>query len=130
MYLLLIDYDEPNSKSYRGVVIYDSSVEPWKELVRVNTGSPAEDEETALERIFDVIDEEECEISYMSSYDHYFMDYDYENNPETKAEVDRMNKEQDDKIEKYKKEIGKGEDDELTIEEWNYIINRRDVKNE
>jgi len=123
MYLLLIDYDEPNSKSYRGVVIYDSNVEPWKELVRVNTGSPAEDEETALERIFDVIDEEECEISYMSSYDHYFMDYD--NDPAYRADVDAIQKEQDEKIEKYKKEIGKGEDEELTLEEWNYIINRK-----
>jgi len=124
-YLLSIDYDEGDSKSYRGVVIYDSNVEPWKELVRVNTGSPQLDEKRAMRKSHDLIGE--VTVYYMSSYDDYFMDFDYENDPEYRALVDEDMRKQDEKIEKYKIEICKSEDDDLTIEEFNYIINRRDV---
>jgi len=127
-YLLSIDYDDFNVKSYRGVVISDSKNDKIIELVRVNTGDIKLDEEVAIDKLFDVINEEECDIHYMSSYDHYFMDLDYENDPEYRAEVDEDMRKQEEKIEKYKMEIGKCEDDELTIEEWNYIINRREDK--
>lgn len=123
-YLLSIDYEEGDSKSYRGVVIYDSNVEPWKELVRINTGSPQLDEKRAMRKSYDLIGEET--VYYLSSYDNYFMDFDYDNDPKVKAEFDKMVEEQDEKIRKYKIEIGKDEDYELTIKEWNYIINRKD----
>ena len=122
-YLLSIDYDEYDVKSYRGVVIYDGKI---KELVRVNTGNIQLDEETALDELFEMIKKDEYDIQYMSSYDHYFMDYDYENDPEYRADVDAIQKEQDDRVDRYKKDIGRSEDEDLTIEEWNYIINRRD----
>ena len=121
-YLLSIDYKEGNTKTYRGVVIFDSSTTPWKELVRVNTGSPQLDEKRALHKLYDLIGE--ATVHYLSSYDNYFMDFDYEHDPVYRADVDTIQKEQDDKINAYKKEIGKSEDDELTIEEFNYIINK------
>jgi len=124
-YLLSIDYEEGNTKSYRGVVIDDSSVTPWIELVRVNTGSPQLDEKRALRQLRKLI--KDADVYYMSSYDNYFMDFDYETDPVYRADVDAIQKEQDEKIDAYKKEIGKSEDDELTIEEFNYIINRRDI---
>ena len=123
-YLLSIDYDEPDSKTYRGVVIYDSEKDEWEEVVRVNTGSPQLDEKRALRKFHKLIDN--AVVYYLSSYDHYFMDFDYDNDPKVKAEVDKMVEEQEEKIRKYKKRIGKEEDDDLTTEEWNYIINRRD----
>lgn len=129
-YLLSIDYDECDTKSYRGVVINDIENGKIVELIRVNTGNIKLDEETALDELFEVIDKDEYDIDYMSSYDHYFMDFDYENDLIYRADVDAMQKEQDEKIKMYKIEIEKGEAEDLTMEEFNYIINRRDVKDE
>jgi len=92
-YLLSIDYDDFNVKSYRGVVISDGNNDKIIELVRVNTGDIKLDEEVAIDKLFDVINEEECDIHYMSSYDHYFMDFDYENDPKYRAEVDAVREE-------------------------------------
>lgn len=122
-YFLSIDYEEYNTKSYKGVVISSYENEQSIELIRLNTGSPELDEKRALRKLYDLVGE--VEVVYMSSYDNYFMDFEYENNSEYRAEVDKMNEETQNKIKEYKKEIGKSEDEELTVEEFNYIINKR-----
>ena len=124
-YFLSIDYDEGNTKSYRGITIKDYDDGKTVEFVRVNTGSPQLDEKRALRKLFELVGN--VEVCYLSSYDNYYMDLDYENDPEYRAEVDKGVAEMNEKIEKYKIEIGKGEDDKLTIEEFNYIYNRKDV---
>jgi len=124
-YFLSIDYDEGDTKSYRGIVIKDYEDGKSVELLRVNTSSPQLDEKRALHKLSELVGN--VKVCYLSSYDNYYMDLDYENNPEYRAEVDKGVREIDEKIERYKKEIGKDEDDKLTIEEFNYIINRRDV---
>jgi len=124
-YFLSIDYDEGDTKSYRGVLISDYKDGKSVELVRINTGSLQLDEKRAFRKLSELVGN--VEVCYLSSYDNYYMDLDYENDPEYRAEVDKGVAEMDEKIEKYKIEIGKGKDDKLTIEEFNYIYNRKDV---
>ena len=107
-YYLSVDYEECNTKSYKGIVIRESRDEDFKEIIRVNTGSVELDERRALHKLYDLVGE--VNVQYMSSYDHYFMDFDYEHDPEVRTSVDKMNKEQDEKIDNYKREIGKSEE--------------------
>lgn len=123
-YYLSIDYEGFNTKSYKGVVICETKDGQSVEIVRANTGSPELDERRALHQLYDLVGN--VDVHYLSSYDDYFMDLGYENNPEFKAEADKDLAETEEKIKKFKNEIGKSEDDELTIEEFNYIYNRKE----
>mgnify|MGYP000920861242 CR=1 FL=1 len=122
MYILRVKYKEYKPSPYKGIIISDASLPKGKQdIVKVNTGSIELDERRALHQLYDLVGE--VDITYSSSYDNYFMDLDYENDPETRASVDAMEKELNEKIERYKKEIGKKE---LSIDELNYAINRKE----
>lgn len=109
-----VDYIEGDLKTYKGTFV----TRDMKEIFRCNIGDYKKDYELCSMFVWEFTNE----FDRFSSCDNYEMDLDYENDPEYRADVDKTNKEMDEKIEAYKKELGK---DELTIEEMNYIWNKR-----
>jgi hypothetical protein len=118
MFYLSVDYNEGKINTYNGVVITKTENDIRKEIIKINTGNIEKDEEVAMYAISDLFGE--VDIYYMSSYDNYLMDVQYETDPEFRKDVDEENRILEEKIENYKRELGK---DELSIEEFNYIVN-------
>lgn len=120
---LSVDYDEPQPNTYRGIVAYSDSLKDGDEIIRVNTGDLEVDYQLVINVLCDYIGENEVNARCLSSFDNYKMDLDYQNDPKYREDVDKCEAELTKKIEDYKRELGK---DELTIEEFNYIVNKRD----
>ena len=74
-YYLVVDYDEPNIQTYRGIKIFKNNGEEDIEMIRINSGDIKLDEKLALNALSEIV--EEADVSYLSSYDNYFMDGEY-----------------------------------------------------
>ena len=83
-FYLEVDYEECKPETYKGVFVREGR----KEILRVNMGDVDLDLNLVYEILVNIIDEEynTCE---MSSIDHFYMDCEYENNPEYKSDVDK-----------------------------------------
>jgi hypothetical protein len=86
-YFLGIEYKDykPNT-TYKGVFIDRYLKGHSKQIISVNTGDAKADEELALEKLYDIAGE--VSVTYQSSYDDYFMDFKYENDPEYRKQCD------------------------------------------
>ena len=71
-YYLVVDYDEPDVQTYRGIKIFKNNGDEDIEIIRINSGDIKLDEELSLDALSEIAGE--VNVSYLSSYDDYFMD--------------------------------------------------------
>ena len=81
-YFLGIKYIQGQPNTYKGVFIDDE----LKQIILVNTGDVKEDKRIALEKLYGIVGK--VTVYYLSSYDDYFMDVEYKNDPEFRKNVD------------------------------------------
>jgi hypothetical protein len=72
-YYLTVDYEDFKPKTYNGLSIYKSNYNSKSEkIVSVNTGILEDDEDIALDKLYDLVGE--VQVQYLSSYDNYLDD--------------------------------------------------------
>jgi hypothetical protein len=91
-YYLTVNYIECDTKTYEGISIHKNNGNEDEEIIRINSGDIEEDEDLALAVFCEMVGED-TNIRYLSSYDNYFDDLQYENDPVFRAEVDAIRKE-------------------------------------
>lgn len=100
-YYLGVLYEEGDTSTYQGVFIDKDENNKSERIIFSNKYNDVEkDIEDAMDCLDEFIDED-ISVTFLSSYDNYYMDLEYENDPEVRAEIDAIGKEFEEALEKH-----------------------------